>query len=343
MNKWVPAAGRCFVIGEVGLSHDGSLGMAHAFIDLVANTGADAVKFQTHLAASESTMEEPFRVQLSGQDATRFDYWTRTGFTPEQWKALAEHARARGLAFLSSPFSIEAANLLIGIGCDMLKIASGEVATLPLIECCAESGLPVLISSGMSDYAELDAAVETVRRRHNKFGVFQCTSSYPCPPSRLGLNVMADLLARYTCAVGLSDHTGKIFSGLAAASLGADMLEVHVCFSKDMYGPDVPSSLTQRDLAELVEGVRYIRQALDSPLDKDADAARSKDLRAIFTKSVVARTDIAAGTLLTRELLAFKKPGHGIPAAQYEALLGRELKRAVAMDHFFSMGDLADN
>lgn len=339
MTPWVPSPGRCFIIGEVGVAHDGSLGMAHAFIDLVAKAGADAVKFQTHIAAAESTADEPFRVRLSGQDASRYAYWVRTGFSEEGWRALIAHAHERKLAFISSPFSDEAVALLQRAGCDMLKIASGEVATLPLVEQCAQSGLPVLISSGMSPLAEVDAAVEAARRYCERVGVFQCTTAYPCPPERLGLNVMLDLAQRYQCSVGLSDHSGDIYAGLAAATLGANMVEVHVCFSKEMYGPDTAASLTLQQLSSLVAGARYIREALAAPLAKDADAARSEALRRIFTKSIVARADLPAGTVLTRELLAFKKPGKGIPAAQYARLVGRRLSRAVPADHFFSEVD----
>src|SRR5918993_3637807 len=164
---------RCLIIGEVGIAHDGSLGTAHAFIDAIAAAGADAVKFQTHIAAAESTPAEPFRVKFSRQDATRYEYWRRMEFSEAQWRGLAEHAREQGLLFLSSPFSVEAVELLSRVGMPMWKIASGEVSNRLLLEAVAATGQPVLLSSGMSSLAELDVAVDRVRHAGAPLGVMQ--------------------------------------------------------------------------------------------------------------------------------------------------------------------------
>lgn len=328
------------VIGEVAQAHDGSLGMAHAFIDAIADAGADGVKFQTHIAEAESTPAEPFRVKFSQQDATRYEYWKRMEFSEEGWAGLAKHARERGLIFLSSPFSLQAVELLERIGVPAWKIASGEIATTPLFERLAASGLPVLLSTGMSPWSEIDAAVERLRSAGLPFLLFQCTSAYPCPPEQVGLNVLAEMRERYGCPVGLSDHSGTIFPGLAAATLGADMIEVHVTLSRRMFGPDVPASLTPDELAQLVRGARFIQGALRSPVDKDAAAEALTPLRELFTKSIVAASDLPAGTVLSREHLAFKKPGTGLPAADYEKLIGRKLMRGIARDGFIRLEDV---
>jgi len=332
--------GRCFVIGEVGLTHDGSLGLAHAFIDAVAATGADAVKFQTHIAAAESTPAEPFRVAFSRQDATRYAYWKRMEFSEEQWRGLADHAAGRGLVFLSSPFSIEAVDLLARIGMTMWKIGSGEVTNVPMLDRIAETGQPVLLSSGMSPLHELDAIVGRLQARGVRLAVLQCTTSYPCPPEKIGLNMLDELRRRYGCPVGLSDHSGTIYPGLAAVTLGADLVEVHVTLSRDMFGPDVVASLTMPELKQLVEGVRFIERMRAHPVDKDAVAGEMGALRAIFTKSVVAREPIEAGTVLTAAHLAFKKPGTGIPAARAAEIVGRRLRRTVPQDHVLGDEDL---
>src|SRR5574341_1605298 len=175
---------RCLIIGEVAQAHDGSLGMAHAFIDAIANAGADAVKFQTHIAAAESTPGEPWRVKLSPQDATRYDYWKRMEFTEEQWGGLARHASERGLIFLSSAFSFEAVDLLNRIGVTAWKVGAGETTNLPMIERMARTGKPVILSSGMSTWAEMDAAVECVRKHEAPVAALQCTTAYPCPPEK---------------------------------------------------------------------------------------------------------------------------------------------------------------
>jgi len=332
--------GRCLIIAEVGLAHDGSLGLAHAFIDEVARGGADAVKFQTHIAAAESTPAEPFRVTFSRQDATRYDYWKRMEFTEAQWRGLADHAIERGLLFLSSPFSIEAVELLTRVGMPMWKIPSGEVGNRPLLDAVVATGRPVLLSSGMSGLSELDAAVKQVRRAGLALGVMQCTTAYPCPPDRIGLNMLSVFRERYGCFIGLSDHSGTIFPGVAAATLGSDLLEVHVTMSRGMFGPDVPASVTIEELRQLVDGVRFVEQMMANPVDKDAAAAETAPLRAIFTKSIVARHPLAAGTVIGEAHLAFKKPGTGIPAARLGEILGRTLRRAIAADEMIREEDL---
>ena len=332
--------GRCLIIAEVGLAHDGSLGLAHAFIDEAARGGADAVKFQTHIASAESTPAEPFRVTFSRQDATRYDYWKRMEFTEAQWRGLSDHAGERGLLFLSSPFSIEAVELLTRVGMPIWKIASGEVGNRPLLDAVVATGRPVLLSSGMSGLSELDAAVEQVRRAGLALGVMQCTTAYPCPPDRIGLNMLSVFRERYGCFVGLSDHSGTIFPGVAAATLGSDLLEVHVTISRGMFGPDVPASITIEELRQLVDGVRFVERMIANPVDKDATASETAPLRAIFTKSIVARQPLAAGTVIGDAHLAFKKPGTGIPANRVGDVLGRTLRRAVAADEMIREEDL---
>jgi N,N'-diacetyllegionaminate synthase len=333
-------SGRCLIIAEVGLAHDGSLGLAHAFIDEAARGGADAVKFQTHIAAAESTPAEPFRVKFSRQDATRYEYWQRMEFSEEQWRGLADHAREKGLLFLSSPFSVEAVDLLGRVGMPMWKIASGEVSNRPLIEAVAASGRPVLLSSGMSSLVELDVAADRVRRAGAPLGVMQCTTAYPCPPERIGLNMLAVLRERYGCFVGLSDHSGTIFPGIAAATLGSDMLEVHITMSRGMFGPDVPASVTIEELRQLVDGVRFVERMRAHPIDKDAVASDMAPLRAIFTKSVVAREPVSAGTVLDARQLTVKKPGTGIPAERLHELVGRRVRRDLAADEMVREDDL---
>jgi N,N'-diacetyllegionaminate synthase len=170
--------------------------------------------------------------------------------------------------------------------------------------------------------------------------VLQCTSEYPTPPERVGLNVMAELSARYGCEVGLSDHSGTVWAGVAAAALGATVLEVHVTFSRQAFGPDVPASVTVDELADLVAGVRFVTAALDHPVDKDGLAEDLAPVRGLFTRSVVARHDLAAGAVLTAADLAAKKPGTGIPAARLPELVGRRLARAVAADQLLADADL---
>ncbi|MFO0680446.1 MAG: N-acetylneuraminate synthase family protein [Sandaracinus sp.] len=330
----------CFVIAEVAQAHDGSLGTAHAYIDAAARTGVDAVKFQTHIAAAESTPGEPFRVHFSKQDANRYDYWKRMEFTPEQWAGLSDHARDVGLVFLSSAFSFEAVDLLERLDMAAWKVGSGETTNLPFLRRVASTGRPVLLSTGVSPWKDVDAAVECIDRAGAPRAIFQCTTAYPCPPEKIGLNLLAELRTRYGGPVGLSDHSAHVAAGLAAVTLGASLLEVHVVMSRESFGPDVGASLTTDELRMLVDGIRFVEKALASPVDKDAAAADLAPLRTMFGKSVVAARELAAGRVLTREDLGLKKPGDGIAAARLDELIGRTIRRALARDEKLKESDV---
>lgn len=329
------------VVGEVGQAHDGSLGTAHAFIDAIADTGADAVKFQTHIAAAESRTDEPWRVRFSYEDDTRFEYWKRMEFTAEAWAGLRSHADDRGLAFLSSPFSLEAVDLLRQVGVAAWKVASGEVANTMLLDAVARSGEPVLLSSGMSSWAELDEAVARLRAGGaGPLAVLQCTSIYPLMPDRVGLNAVGLIRDRYQCEAGLSDHSGTIFPALAAVALGARVVEVHVTLSRQMFGPDVSASVTTSEFATLVEGIRFIEAALAAPVDKDAVAEDLAPMRTLFGRSLVARGALPAGHVLAAGDLTAKKPGGGLPPARIDSLLGRRLRRPLGPDEPLGEDDL---
>lgn len=334
------ARGRCLIIGEVAQAHDGSLGMAHAFIDAIASAGANAVKFQTHIGAAESTAEEPWRVKFSQQDASRYDYWKRMEFSEEQWHGLKRHADESGLLFLSSPFSMQAVELLSRVGVAGWKVASGEVSNIPMLERMAMTGLPVYLSTGMSSLEEIDRAVELVRRWQLPLAVLQCTSAYPCPPEKVGLNLIPFYRERYGCDVGLSDHSGTIYPGLAAVTLGIEVLEVHVTLSREMFGPDVAASITSSELRTLVDGIRFVERMKANPLDKDVLSNELAPLRTLFTKSIVVLQDLPKGTQLRESHLAFKKPGTGIPAARMKEVVNRVLRRDVLANRLLSEEDL---
>ena len=327
------------IIGEVAQAHDGSLNLAHAFIDAIADAGANAVKFQTHIAEAEGTAREEFRKSSPWITETKSEFWKRTAFSEEQWHGLMQHASKRNLIFLSSPFSIEAVDLLERIGIPAWKAASGEITNFFMLEHMGKTKKPILLSTGMSSWQELDRTVNFIQSHSFSFALFQCTTAYPCPPEEVGLNVLDELRTRYQVPVGLSDHSGKIYSGLAAISLGANMLEVHITLSREMYGTSVSASLTPTELRQLVEGTRFIETMLFSPVDKNVMASKKASLRPIFLKSLVAKNDLAAGTVLEQKDLAAKKPGTGIPADRLEDLIGRKLERDVKKDEMFAETD----
>jgi N,N'-diacetyllegionaminate synthase len=329
-----------FVVVEVGQAHDGSLGTAHAFIDIIAQAGGDAVKFQTHIAAAESTPDEPFRVEFSYQDASRYDYWKRMEFTGDQWRGLAEHAREKGLEFLSSPFSLEAVDLLDRLSVPAWKIGSGEIANDQLLARLLGSGKPILVSTGMSSVAEIDTIVGRIRKTRTPCLLYQCTSLYPCPPEQVGLQVLQKFRSRYQVPVGLSDHSGSPWFGVAAAALGAASVEVHITMSRESFGPDVSASLTPDDLARMVRGIREVKTSLQTPVDKDAFAVAHTELRSLFGRGIITRESLKKGTRLTEEMLTTKKPANGLPPSSMPELIGRIVRRDLPADYFILREDL---
>ena len=341
MNWFEGNKDEVLIIGEVAQAHDGSLGAAHAYIDAIADAGADVVKFQTHIAASESTKQEPWRVKFSYEDDLRYDYWERMQFTQEQWKGLKDHAEDRGLVFLSTPFSVDAAKMLDRLGMTMWKISSGEVSDPWLLEFILSTKKPIIFSTGMSTEEEVDCYAKNLTSHAAQFALLQCTTNYPVAPERVGLNILEQFLNKYPI-VGLSDHYGEMWPSLSAVTMGAKIIEVHVCLSKYDFGPDVPASLTQEKFAEMIRGIRYISKLKKNPVDKDAVSSELSRNSQIFAKSVCANTPIAKGTVLTREMLALKKPANGIPAREVESIIGKTVNRDFEIDDFIKYSDIGE-
>lgn len=337
INEWFSSGikdNAVYIIAEVSQNHDGSLGQAHAFIDAVAGTGVDAIKFQTHIAEAESTPDEPFRVRFSYEDETRYDYWKRMEFTCEQWKGLYRHAGERGLDFLSSAFSVEAFEMLQDIGIPAWKLGSGEIFNKYLFERMAQTGKPVIISTGMSSYADIDEQISWLAG--NPYAIMQCTTAYPCAPEQIGLNVIREMQGKYRCPIGLSDHSGTIFPSLAAVANGALMIEVHVTMSPYMFGPDVKASLTIEQLTQMTEGIRMITRMMNSPVNKNALPQELQELKNIFSKGIYLKRDVKQGDRLGMDDICFKKPLNGIPGDNYEKVIGakavRDLKQGDVLD-----------
>ena len=325
-----------FVIAEVGSVHDGSLGNALKLIEAAAECGADAVKFQTHIASAETVRDAPLPPYFKGEP--RFEYFERTAFTEEQWCNLKAHAGAVGIEFMSSPFSIEAVELLERVGVERYKVPSGEVTNLLLLEAIASTRKPVIVSSGMSSWDELDEAVAAIRRYHHGVTVLQCTSEYPCPYERVGLGLMQAMGQRYGLPMGLSDHTMTVFAPIAAATLGASVVEKHFAFSRAMYGSDAAHSLEPSDFRQMVDGIRAVEAMLGSSPEKDATPYA--EMKRIFEKSLVATRPVRAGETLTADSLGVKKPGDGIPARRFAEAIGRKVRRDLLADELLSERDV---
>jgi len=306
-----------FVIAEIGNNHDGSIRQAERLIDAASEAGADAVKFQTHIAEAEMLPTTPTPPHF---DEPRFAFTKRMELTLEDHRRLKTLAEERGLVFFSAPFSVQAVELLEEAGLDLYKVASGEVTNPPLLRAIAATGKPVLISTGMAGMDEVAAAVSVFSGR-SPFVLMQCTSEYPCPPEHVNLRAMAALAERFGVPVGLSDHTPDIVTSIAAVALGAVCVEKHFTLSKRLYGPDHHASLEPDALRALVDAVRQVEAALGSPL-KERDPSLDP-VRATFEKSVVTASAIPAGTVIEQAMLTTKRPGTGIPAAKLSTIVGR--------------------
>jgi len=331
-----------FIIGEVAQAHDGSLGFAHSYIDALAVTGVNAIKFQTHIAKYESTKEEPWRVKFSSQDQTRYDYWKRMEFTKEQWIELKNHAEEKGLIFISTPFSIEAARMLNSIGMNMWKLSSGELSDPWLLDYILSSKLPVIMSTGMSSLAQIEEIVTEILKNKTELSILQCTTKYPVPANEVGLNMIPYFQERYGIKVGLSDHSGTIFPSLAAVTMGAEIIEVHATLSREAFGPDVCASLTTSELKYMVEGIRMIDNMLSNPVDKDLIAEKLQKTNEIFSKGICAKITIKKGQVITENDIAFKKPCKSIKAKDYRMIIGKKANKDFDIDEFIYLEDLED-
>ncbi|WP_298764369.1 N-acetylneuraminate synthase family protein [uncultured Polaribacter sp.] len=329
-----------FIIAEIAQAHDGSIGILHSYIDALSKTGVDAIKFQTHIAAAESSIYEPFRVQFSKQDKTRFDYWKRMEFSLEQWKNIKQHCDDVGLEFMSSPFSNKAVDLLEKVGIKRYKIGSGEITNLLLLEKIAKTGKPVIISSGMSSLDELDSTTKFLKEKKINYAILQCTTAYPTKPTQYGLNVINELKERYDVKVGYSDHSSSIGACIAATVLGAEILEFHVVFDKEMFGPDAKASLTIKETKKLVKEVRKIAIANANPINKNNNTSFNK-LKTIFEKSLCVNKDLPKNHIINFNDLEAKKPSNrGIPANDFNAVIGKKISHAMNKWDFLNESDL---
>lgn len=331
---------KTYLIAEIAQAHEGSLGILHSYIDAVAKTGVQAIKFQMHIAEAESSIHEPFRVKFSKEDATRFDYWKRMQFSLDQWKGIKEHCDAVGLDFVCSPFSNLAVDWLEEIDVKIYKIGSGEVNNLLLLEKICSTGKPIIISSGMSSFEELDKTVNFLKSKNAQFSILQCTTAYPTKPEQFGLNVIKELKDRYNVPIGFSDHSAKVATGIAAVALGAEILEFHVVFHRDIFGPDAIASLTIEETKLLVDSVHDIQFSMDNPIDKNNNN-QFKELKSIFEKSLAVNKDLPINHVITFDDLESKKPkGFGISATDFQRVIGKKLNKQKSQWDFLNEEDL---
>lgn len=326
-----------FIIAEIGSTHDGSIGIAKNSIKVAAECGVDAVKFQTHIAEYESIPNAPNPPLF--KEESRIDYFKRTTFSVEGWKELKHCAEKHNVTFLSSVFSHQSVDLLEEVEVECYKIPSGEVTNIPLIEYVARTDKPVLLSSGMSSWRELNEAVDTLRKWTDRITILQCSSIYPCRYEEVGLNIIGEMRKKYLLPVGLSDHTLTNYASFAAVALGVTVIEKHFTLSKNLYGSDAAHSVDPNGFMDLVEGVRAIESIMSHNVDKD-NIERYAETKLIYEKSIVATKNISVGETLTKAMLTLKKPGTGLPARFLERIIGIKTIKKIALDEVLTYASL---
>lgn len=317
--------GKTYIIAEIGQAHDGSLGILHSLIKAISLLGIDAVKFQVHIADAESSSLEPFRVNFSYEDKTRYDYWKRMEYNLEDWKIIKKQCDDLNVEFLATPFSNAAVDLLEEIGVKKYKIGSGDASNHLLLEKIASTKKEVIISTGLGTLEELDKSILIFKSKNIPFTILQCTTKYPTQANEIGLEWISTFKERYSCPVGLSDHSGTIFPGMAAVTLGADVVEAHVTFDKQMFGPDSLASLDLNEFKKLIEGIRFLEIARYQKNDKELDSNKI-ELRRMFGRAIGINKDLSSGHVITFDDLEVKKPSDaGIPVNDYKKIIGMKL------------------
>jgi sialic acid synthase SpsE len=328
-------AGRpCFVIAEVGINHNGDMKLATELVDAAAAAGADAIKFQTHFPEHEM-LKGGATAAYVGESL--FDLLTRTALSRDDHFTLRDRATQKGILFLSTPFSREAADFLATVGVPAYKTGSGELTHLPMQRHIARKGKPMIVSTGMSTPEEIDRTVQVIRSEGTPFALMHCTSTYPTPYEHVQLDCIGGLQKKYGVPVGFSDHTLGSFAAFAAVALGANLFEKHFTVSRSLPGPDQQGSMEPKDLEELVRGIRAIEQVRGAVKKIQPG---EQDVRDMALHSVVSIRDIAEGATIGADDVWAKRPGTGIPARQLGEVVGRVAKRAIARDTLVAWDDL---
>jgi N-acetylneuraminate synthase len=324
----------CFVIAEAGINHNGDLSIASELVDAAAEAGADAIKFQTHFPEHEM-LKGGATAAYVGESL--FDLLTRTAISREDHFTLRDRATKKGIVFLSTPFSREAADFLETVGVPAYKTGSGEMTHLPMQRHIARKRKPMIVSTGMSTPEEIDRTVQVIRAEGAPFALMHCTSTYPTPFEHVQLDCISALQKKYAVPVGFSDHTLGNVAAFAAVALGANLFEKHFTASRTLPGPDQQGSMEPKELEELVRGIRAIERARGAT---KAIQPGEQDVRNMALHSVVSIRDIAAGAVVTADDVWAKRPGTGIPARQLGEVIGRVAKHAIAKDRLVAWDDL---
>ncbi len=328
---------RIFIIAEAGVNHNGSLAAAKTLVEAAATAGADAVKFQSFRAENLVTAgaaKAEYQKVTTGAGENQLEMLRRLELSDGDHVELVAHCRKCGIEFLSTPFDLQMVDLLRGLGQTTWKIPSGEITNLPYLRKIGSLRQTVILSTGMATLEETAAALDVLRTSGTPDGrvtVLHCTTEYPAPLDEVNLLAMQTLAAAFPgVKVGYSDHTGGITIPIAAAALGATLIEKHFTLDKTLPGPDHRASLEPHELAAMVKAVREVERALGSGEKKPTPGELRN--RAIARKSIVAARDIPAGTPFSAENLTVKRPGTGVSPMRWDSVLGTRASRNYRKD-----------
>lgn len=329
----VAAASSVFVIAEAGVNHNGDLGMALRLCDAARASGADAVKFQTFRAQDLVVPGAPTAAyqerQTGHQD--QFAMLRQLELSQAQHESIQAHCAAIGIEFFSTPFSVDAVDMLVRLGVRRIKLSSGELTHRALVERAAATRLPLLVSTGMATMDEIREALDWIaaaRGGLDDIAVLHCTSAYPAPDVALNLNAIRSMARDLGVAVGYSDHSLGIEASLAAVALGAKVIEKHLTLDCNLPGPDHSASLEPAEFGRMVSGIRRVAAMLGTGLK--APGAEELDTARVARRSIVAAVDIAAGSRISEDMLACRRPATGIPPRELPGMVGRSASVAIA-------------
>ncbi|MGB0383248.1 MAG: N-acetylneuraminate synthase [Ardenticatenaceae bacterium] len=321
----------CFIIAEAGVNHNGSIEMARQLVDVAVLAGADAIKFQTFKAERLVTPDAPkanYQLETTGASETQYQMLHRLELSLEAHRELMAYCQQKGILFMSTPFDEQSANLLADLGVALFKIPSGEITNLPFLSHVAQKNKPMIVSTGMSYLGEVESAVRTIQETSNqKLVLLHCVSNYPADPADTNLRAMHTMATAFGVPVGYSDHTPGIEVALAAVALGACVIEKHFTLDRNLPGPDHRASLEPDELAGMIKGIRVVEAALGNGCK--LPAASEANTASVVRKSLVAARDLLAGTVLTKDMIAIKRPGTGLSPSMRDELIGRTLNQDI--------------
>jgi N-acetylneuraminate synthase len=340
----------CFLIAEAGVNHNGSEQLAVQLVEAAAASGADAVKFQTFSAeklvrpGTQTAAYQMANANLSDQ----FEMLKALELPEAALPRLKARADALGIEFMSTPFDLEAARLLVGLGMRRIKVPSGEITNLPFLEQLAQFDLPLIVSTGMADIEEVAQAVDAIASSrgertvplHERVTLLHCTSNYPTAAQDVNLRAMHTLAARFRVPVGYSDHTQGTAISIAAAALGATVIEKHFTIDRALPGPDHKASLSVEELRQMVLEVREVATALGDGIK--APCAKELAVRDVVRRSVVLTRDKRAGEPIAPDDVVLLRPGTGIAPRDLRKVLGRRAARGLAAGALLAWEDLTD-